>query len=192
MSALTAATTILALSTAAHLLVTFGLVRRLRLHTDLLNHLTQNTSHLLPDHSPLPAFTAPTTDGTTISHTRLRHPAALALLAVDCPHCQTSLPAFTAYIRSAGYARDQVLAVVTAGDHTAPTARQDMLDALAPLATVVCEPATGGTITTALKVQAFPTFYLTHPDATLAAGTHTVRDLPPTTPQTPARPDPTK
>ncbi|MFB7175722.1 redoxin domain-containing protein [Streptomyces sp. NPDC056254] len=177
MSALAAAITILAISTIAHLFITFGLVRRLRLHTELLNQLTQDNSDLLPENSPLPPFTADTIDGGTISHSELRHPGVLALLAVDCPHCRTNLPDFITYVHKNGYARDQVLAVVTINDQTDATARQHMLDALAPVATVVCESSAGGAITTALQVQAFPAFYLTHPDATLATGAHTVHNL---------------
>lgn len=81
----------------------------------------------------------------------------------------TNLSDFLAYIHGAGYPRENVLAVVTTNDHTDPTARDSMLNALTPTATVVCEPATTGTITTAFNTQAFPAFYLTNTHATLTA-----------------------
>ncbi|MFF7023360.1 hypothetical protein ACFY97_20485 [Streptomyces klenkii] len=178
MSVLAALCIVLALATAGHLLVTFGLVRRLRAHTDLLDQLTNNTDRLLPPGTPVPSFTTRTTDGDPLTQADLRHPAAVALLAVDCPHCRTNLPDFVAYVQGAGYSRDHVLAVVTTAEHTDPAARRDMLDALAPVATVVCEDAATGTVTGAFGAQAFPSFYLTHADATLTTGSHAVRRLP--------------
>ncbi|MFI6048443.1 hypothetical protein ACIA8C_43020 [Nocardia sp. NPDC051321] len=185
MSILIAVTTILAIATAAHLVVTLGLVRRLRAHTDLLAQLADNTDRLLPTGTPIPAFTAQTVDGDVIDQTNLRHPAAVALLAVDCPHCRTNLPEFVAYIHGAGYPRERVLAVVTTNERTDPTARQDMLDILTPVATVVCETSTDGTVTTSFDAQAFPAFYLTGANATITSGTHAVRKLPNTATSTP-------
>ncbi len=179
MSVWAAFTIVLSVVTIGHLLITLGLVRRLRTHTDLLNRLADNSDRLLPEGTPIPAFTARTTDGRTITQAYLRHPAAVALLAVDCPHCRTNLPDFVAYVRSAGHARDRVPAVVAAGERTDPAARQDMLDALAPVATLVSEAVgTPGAVAAAFGAQAFPVFYLMRPDATIAMGTHTVRNLP--------------
>ena len=186
MSVLAAVTAVLAVATAFHLLITYGLVRRLRAHTDLLAVLTAGASRLLPAGTPIPAFTAETTGGDTITQASLWHPAAVALLAVDCPHCRTNLPDFIAYAHGGGYAPAQILAVVTSGEHTDPAARDTMVGALTPHAAVVCEPSQGGTITTALSIQAFPTFYLTSADATLTAGAHAVSQLPGTTTRTPA------
>ncbi|MGW7440877.1 TlpA disulfide reductase family protein [Streptomyces sp. NPDC054849] len=161
-----------------HLLVTFGLVRRLRAHTDLLDQLAGESDRVLPAGTPIPSFTAQTTGGDTITEAGLRHPAAVALLAVDCPHCRTNLPEFVAYVRGGGFPRDGVLAVVADSERTDDTARQDMLDALGPVATVVCESGMRGPVATAFDVQGFPVFYLTGPDGTIATGHHAVRRLP--------------
>ncbi|MFI5784039.1 hypothetical protein [Nocardia sp. NPDC051570] len=181
MNILIALVIILAVITAGHLAITLGLIRRLRAHTDLLDQLADTTDMLLPTGTPTPAFTTGTLDGAAITQADLRHPAAIALLAVDCPHCRVNLPEFVAYVRGAGFPRDQVLAVVTVDENTDPTARRDMLDALTPVATVVCEPAADGAVTTAFDNQAFPAFYLTGPDATITTGSHAVRKLPNTT-----------
>ncbi|MFI5783723.1 hypothetical protein [Nocardia sp. NPDC051570] len=181
MNILIALTIVLAVTTGGHLMITLGLVRRLRAHTDLLDQLTDNTDRLLSVGTTVPAFTARTVDGDTTTGANLRHPAAVALLAVDCPHCRTNLPEFVAYIQGAGLPRDHVLAVVTTNEHTDPAARHDMLDALAPVATVVCENGTDSGVATAFDAQAFPTFYLTDPDAVITSATHAVRKLPNTT-----------
>ncbi|MFD7233922.1 redoxin domain-containing protein [Streptomyces syringium] len=181
MSVLAALTIVLTVASAAHLLVTFGLVRRLRAHTDLLRQLAGSNDRLLPPGTALPAFAGRTTDGSTVTEASLQHPAAVALLAVNCPHCRTNLPDFVAYVQGAGYPREQVLAVVATDERTDPAAHKEMLDALAPVATLVSESGTQGTVAAAFGTQAFPTFYLTRPDATLAVGSHAVRGLPDTT-----------
>ncbi|MER5418139.1 hypothetical protein [Streptomyces virginiae] len=169
---------VLTVVTVGHLLVSYGLVRRLRAHTNLLDELTGDSGRLLPAGTPFPAFTAPTTGGHMFTGAGLQHPAAVALLAVDCPHCRTNLPEFVAYVRAGGYSRERVLAVVADTERTDRRARQDMLDALEPVATVISESGTGGPVTTAFDVQGFPSFYLTRSDGTITAGCHAVRKLP--------------
>jgi hypothetical protein len=182
MTITTSLTVVLSIITVLHLLITFGLVRRLRVHTDLLNQLLDDTKRTLPTGTPIPAFTASTVDDVPLSDSDLAHPAAIALLAVNCPHCRTNLPDFVAYVRSAGYPRDHVLAVVTTSDGiTDPADRDTMIDALTPVATVICETGPRGPVAEAFQTQGFPTFYLTDTHAAISASSHAVRQLPDTT-----------
>jgi hypothetical protein len=160
------------------LLVTVGLVRRLRVHSDLLAGLVESGEKLLAVGTAMPTFSTTATDGTTVDSHLLAGPAAVALMAVDCPHCRTNLPEFVAYVRGAGYPRERVLAVVAVREGTDGVAAAEMLDSLASAATVVREPVVGGIVTKAFGVQAYPSFYLTGPDSTVTAGAHTVRKLP--------------
>jgi hypothetical protein len=162
--------------------VTVGLARRLRAHSDLLAGLLEGNDKLLPVGSAVPAFSTSATDGTLVDNRGLRGPAAVALMAVDCPHCRTNLPEFVAYVRGAGYRREQALAVVAVRDTTDDAAATEMVESLSSAATVVREPATGGAVTEAFTVQAYPSFYLVGADGTLTAGAHSVRKLPNTAP----------
>ncbi|QIS15136.1 redoxin domain-containing protein [Nocardia arthritidis] len=175
---------VLSIITALNLLVTYGLVRRIRVHSDLLEELVgATTARALPVGTPIPAFTTHAIDGSRLADTDLRHPAAIALFAVDCPHCRTNLPDFIAYIQGAGYARDHVLAMVTTRDATDP-----MVEMLTPTTTLVCEPNSEGAVATAFGIQAYPTFYLTDDNGVITAATHAVRQLPNTTKPDLARP----
>ncbi|QIS20687.1 hypothetical protein [Nocardia terpenica] len=187
MSISTAYIAVLTIIVVFQLLVTYGLVRRLRVHTDLLNELIDENTLALAPGTPIPAFATHTTDGAALTDRDVRHPAAIALLEVDCPHCRTNLPDFLAYVRGAGFARENVLAVVATRDSTDPAERDAMLETLSAAATLVCESGEDAVIGTALNAQAYPTFYLTDADATITRAVHAVRRLPNTTAATPSR-----
>lgn len=179
MNITTSVTVVLSIIVVLQLLITLGLARRLRVHTDLLNELIDHRARALPAGTATPAFTARTTTGRSFGDADLHHPAAIALLAVDCPHCRTNLPDFVTYVRAAGYPIDQVLAVVSSGDSTDPADRDAIIDALEPVATVISENTIGAdTVSTAFDAQAFPTFYLTGHDARVIAGVNAVGKLP--------------
>jgi hypothetical protein len=160
------------------LVVVIGLARRLRAHSDLLAGLVESGETLLAVGTAVPEFSTAATDGTRLDHGWLAGPAAVALLAVDCPHCRTNLPEFVAYVRGAGYPRERVLAVVAVRAGTDDGAAAEMLDALAAVATVVREPVPGGDVTDAFEVKGYPSFYLIGPDQTVTAAAHAVRRLP--------------
>ena len=177
MAVVVASLVLLAVVSGFNLLLTFGLVRRLKAHTTLLSLLV-DTDKLLPVGGSIPEFSATTPDGAPFDRDRLDGPAALAFLSVDCPHCRTSLPEFVAYVQGGNYPPEKVLAVVCADDDAASLGAADMVAALAPVANLVREPLAGGPVSQAFGVQVFPTFYLTGPGGVLAAGAHAVRNLP--------------
>lgn len=173
---LVAVITLLALVTLFDLVVTVGLVRRLRAHSDLLAGLAGGGSEMLAAGTAVPEFSGESIDGLLVDREWLSGPAAVAFLAVDCPHCQTNLPEFVAYVRGGGYTREAVLAVIAYHGQDSPAA-DDMVSVLAPVATVVRE-ISGGAIAAAFSVRGFPTFYLVGVEGTLTAAAHAVRGLP--------------
>lgn len=176
MGYLVAAVVLVGLVVLFDVVVTVGLVRRLRAHSDLLAELVDSAG-LLAVGTRVPEFSGESVDEVPVDRRSLSGPAAVAFWSVDCPHCQTNLPQFVAYVRGGAYPRERVLAVV-AHDGSDSSAMDDMIGVLAPVATVAREALADGRITAAFSVRGFPTFYLVGADGTVTAAAHAVRALP--------------
>jgi hypothetical protein len=148
------------------LLLTFGVIRRLREHTTILSAL-RRPNDLPQGLSPgeLPAgFSATTMDGEQVNGTAGMR--LVAFFAAWCSVCPGTVPPFLDYLRGNGIARDRVLAVLIDGDGEPPP----YLAQLAAVARVSIEPSDGA-LSAAFKVPAFPTFVLLDADgAVLASG----------------------
>jgi hypothetical protein len=145
------------------LLLTFGVIRRLREHTDIITaarNPTRQASALSAGELP-GAFSAVTIDGAPVSGA-----AGLQLVAVfssSCSVCPERVSPFADYLDAHGVRRDSVLAV-SVGPGSAPAPY------LAELAEVaqICVEAEGGEITEAFKVTGFPAFFLLNADGAVA------------------------
>jgi hypothetical protein len=177
MGVMTAAVVFLAVGFGLHVFVTYGLVRRLRVHTEMLTTLSEGGAGLLRVGTVLPEFTAETVDNIQITRDDLGYPGAVALLAVNCRHCRTNLPHFLNYLNTARYSRDHVLAVVVTKENTDPQERDTMLTALQTVAMTICTTSADQLVQN-FDATAFPAFYLTGSDATITAADHAVRKLP--------------
>jgi hypothetical protein len=155
MAVLTAAVIVVGALCLVDLLLTFGIVRRLREHTALLS------SHQLPDVSvsdlgvgEVPgSFEAEGTDGQP-----LEGPAGwrmVAFFSSSCSICPTRAPLFADYVRTSHAERDTVLAVVvkSAGE---PVPYLDLLAAVAH----VCLQPDDGQLSNAFGVTGYPAFCL--------------------------------
>jgi hypothetical protein len=153
---LTAAVVVVGVIAAVDLLLTFGVIRRLREHTELIGSGGGRTSAptmVEPGRSIAP-FDTTTTDGAAVSRDGLSGTTLIGVFQVGCAPCTEQLPKF---VESAGAfpgGREQVLAVVAAQDRNAAAA---YVDELARVATVVHETP-GGPLLTALGVSGFPAF----------------------------------
>lgn len=143
-----------------NLLLTFGVIRRLRLHTAQLEKLGSGGEGLVDDAMPSPGdtvgkFTATTVDGEPVSLDRLVGQTLIAFFAQGCDVCEETIPAFVDYAQSFPGGRRQVLAVVSgvAAEVT------EMINDLDPVARVVVEEHTGP-VTEAFAMRAFPVFCL--------------------------------
>jgi hypothetical protein len=146
-----------------NLLLTFGVIRRLREHTAILASIggSEDVFGLQAGQSP-GAFSAVTIAGNTVSNaSSLR---MIAFLASFCSVCPERVPSFVEYVISHQIGRDSVLAVV-AGDITGPPV---YLDRLAGVAQVCFEPV-GGEVGRAFGVRGFPVFALLDASGTLIA-----------------------
>ncbi len=166
MSILVVAVVIVGVLCLTDLLLTFGIIRRLREHTALLSeqgHADLPVTGLAVGEVPEP-FAVPTTEE------RLQTgPAGLRLVAFfssSCSICPKRVPSFTDYVLANGIHRNDVLAVVLgAADEPAP-----YLDQLTTVAQTRLEPE-NGELARAFKVSGYPAFCLLDPDgAVLASG----------------------
>lgn len=142
------------------LVLTLGVVRRLREQTKLIDALYEavGTGVLAGAGDGLPVgevvgdFDATTVDGARVTRDLLPEATVVAFLSPDCQGCHEQLPEVAAW--AADQDRSRVLAVVDgrSGDPA------HLVTTLSPVAQVVVEAAPSG-IANAFRVQSFPTFF---------------------------------
>lgn len=172
MPVLTAAVVAVAVLCLVDLLLTFGVIRRLREHTTLLSSRGGETTvmSLIAGETPGP-FAAVTTDGKQTTG-----PAGFrvaAFFSSSCSICPRRVPAFVDYLRANHVAHDAVLAVILAGaDESVP-----YLDRLAEVARV-CVQSADGELASAFKVVGYPAFCLLDVDGAVQAISYDPAELP--------------
>lgn len=174
--ALSAALVLVGLISLLNLLLTLGLVRRMR-------ELESRPAATAPRPSgfvagPGTAVGPRATVDVTGRPVPLPDPASLTVIgffATDCPSCADSMPGFLT--RAAGAGPDRAIAVVTG-------ARDDedrYVRRLAPTVPVVADQA-ADELAAAFRVRAYPAFVLLGPDGTVRASGLSLDDLPVTVP----------
>jgi hypothetical protein len=155
------------------LLLTFGVIRRLREHTAMLarfqsggDRVTGMTAGGTPE-----AFTATDSEGAV-----MQGPPGLSVVAffsASCSVCPKRVPAFVDYVREHPVGRNGVLAVVVAQ-------ASDSVPYLADLAEVarVCAELPDGPIGQAFAVQAFPAFFVLDAGGTVRGSSYDPAALP--------------
>jgi hypothetical protein len=136
------------------LVLTLGVIRRLREHTKLLSvgYGASPALGALAVGATVDAFSATTVTGDAIDGDRLGDDTLIAFFSPTCAPCADLLPKFVGHAVSSGQDRDAVLAVVV-GD---PGEAAKYLSELQPVAHVVTEPS-DGPLSTTFQVTAFPT-----------------------------------
>jgi thiol-disulfide isomerase/thioredoxin len=156
-----------------NLLLTFGVVRRLREHAELL----AGTPRPVDNDSPVPVgsvvgeFSVTTADGEVVTRDSLDGGTVVGFFSPGCGPCEELLPRFVEYAASEAV---RVVAVVAAPDMQAG----EMAAQLAPVARVVVEGAFGGPVSTAFGVRGYPALCVVDGDGTVIAGGSTMDALP--------------
>jgi len=154
-----------------NLLVTLGVIRRLR-ELEPLAHAAGD-EQTQPGHGPIPApgypvgqFTTRTTAGELVSREDLLDARTLvAFFSVGCPPCVQALPRFVAHAAAAGSPHG-VLAVVRGGGADAA----GFVEPLEQVARVVVEDGRGrGPVSAAFGVTGSPAYCLVDGSGTLQA-----------------------
>src|SRR5262245_52970288 len=96
------------------LVLTLGVVRRLRRHTELISNLSSGgwqPGAILADGKTAGPFEAVATTGEPVSRDRLSGRTLVGAFAPTCTACEEKLPAFVDFATAFSGGRDQVIAV---------------------------------------------------------------------------------
>ncbi|GAA3758799.1 TlpA family protein [Plantactinospora mayteni] len=175
---------VLTILTLLNLLLTFGVIRKLREHTQELAAARPVVT--LPVGAQVPDFTASTAGGDVVSIASLRASGGLvAFLAPDCSGCKEQLPSVRAALAEALDTPMAVLVVLTRlrpepDRDRADRERAELVAALGvhdTRAAIVHEPLDGA-LQSAFQVAAFPAFYLVDTDDRVAGVSNNASQLP--------------
>lgn len=140
-----AALVLLGLLCLVNLLLTVGILRRMRAQAAT----GSGSLFALRPGSDIGEFAATTTDGEPVTAATLN--GTVGFFSADCPACHDTLPDFLAHAREQG--RDRVLAVVGGDD-------ADTVRALAEVARVVPADLDGGPVAAAFRNTWTPALYV--------------------------------
>ena len=172
MAYLAAAVVVVGVLCLLDLLLTFGVIRRLREHEEKINRsapLAVPPPTGLTPAERVGAFTVVTTGGELVSGAAGLQGAAF--FSTSCSVCPERVGPFAAYLAGHRVARDSVLAVVV-GPGVPP-----YLDRLAGVARV-CVEQDDGEVGKAFKIQGFPAFCLLDADGTVVTSGYDPAMLP--------------
>jgi hypothetical protein len=156
---LAAAVAIVGAVAVLNLLLTFGVIRRLREHSDLLAGgagASRGAPTMTAVGESIAPFTATAVDGSLVSLDRFAGLTLVGAFAPGCEACEERLPVFVKHASSFPGGRQSVLALVVASDDVGAA---PYVDALADIAVVVQEDR-HGPVSAALGVTGYPTFAL--------------------------------
>jgi hypothetical protein len=144
-----AAIGVVGLLCSLNLLLTLGIIRRLREHTEQLADKSPGVDVMLPVGSTVGEFAARTTDGEYVSRQSLSGETVVAFFSPGCAPCEELLPRFVDHVVDA---RNDVLAVIVGPEAEAA----EMVTRLRPVAPVVLEGPNSGQVSAAFGVGGFP------------------------------------
>jgi hypothetical protein len=144
---------------ALDLVLTLGVIRRLREHTELLSNQSGVGDRVAGPGERVGEFTTLTVDGELVDPATLTGQTLVGFFSPSCKPCQEMVPKFVAYARAMPGGREQVLATVVG--NTAAAA--DFVEVLSPVARVVVETA-DGPVGAAFQVRALPAVVMVQPD----------------------------
>lgn len=158
------------------LLLTFGVIRRLREHTALLTKQATATtaplSVMLQPHDRVAPFEVIADDGGTLSRESLAGNSLVGFFSHDCDACVERMPTFISLAGSAAWRREQVVAVMIGDGAGADRARAR----LAQVARVV-DQKHSTVMTRAFGVVAFPAFCVIDESGTVLTSGFATEDL---------------
>jgi hypothetical protein len=163
--------------TLLNLLLTFGVIRRLREHTELISARGESVSpDLMLGVGDSPGgFSAVATDGTAVSREGLVAGQFVGFFSPNCDPCAEMAPRFVDRAATLPGGRSQALAVVVGGaDEVA-----EMVALLEPVARVVVEDSLGaGSVAGAFGVRGVPAICELDGDGVVTAAGFDVVELP--------------
>lgn len=151
----TALLTLVGLLCVLNLILTFGVIRRLRSHSELLSGKSQTMTApgdgMLPVGRSPAAFEATTTTGQTMSSAEITGTTLLGFFSPECSMCRKVAPEFAAHVASLPERERRAFAVVV-GDKDET---RELVASLGETIPIVLEPS-GGVVSSAYEVRGFP------------------------------------
>lgn len=136
------------------LILTVGVIKRLREHTDLLSERGGGRMSLGPG-DEVGEFSVASVEGEPVQAAMIESETVVAFFSPTCGPCKEKLPKFVEYARGVPRGREQVLAVVTSDTPEDAQAAAPSVAALAPVARVVTGQD-AEVLASACKVRGFP------------------------------------
>ncbi|WP_242882798.1 TlpA family protein disulfide reductase [Actinomadura litoris] len=158
-SVLMGTTLVLGTLVILNLVISVGVIQRLRVHTELLAHLRGESPTLRPGQSIGP-FETVSTRGEVISDEMIKSESVIGFFSPGCVPCKERLPDFLEFSHEMRGVQQHSIAVVVGAEDEAA----DLLSTIGDGSTVVLEEG-GGPFTNACQVKAFPTFLMVDRDA---------------------------
>jgi thiol-disulfide isomerase/thioredoxin len=168
MGIVVAALIVVGMVAALNLLLTFGVIRRLREHTELLSEGASGGggfTTMLAAGETVGPFTATTADGRSVSREVIEGATLFAAFSVGCEACVEKLPTFVELAASHPGGAERVLVVVVGSDDEAAA---PFVSELSLLAAVVRE-GNQGPVAAAFGVTGFPAFAVVDPGGVVRA-----------------------
>ncbi|SDQ71070.1 TlpA family protein disulfide reductase [Thermostaphylospora chromogena] len=152
MAILSAITALLTISVVFNLLLTIGVIKRLREHTGLIEEMQgRRMDPGLSVGDEIGEFDEVSLQGDRLTPETIgERDTIVAFFSTDCHPCKEKVPSFVEFVRNQGLNPRDVLAVVV-GDEAQPFTSQ-----LLPVARVATEEINGA-ISRAFRVRFFPT-----------------------------------
>ncbi|MFF3443783.1 hypothetical protein [Streptosporangium sp. NPDC002721] len=163
---LAAAVVLLGVLCLLNLLLTIGILRRMR-EQAVSAERSAGSLFVLGPGSSIGEFSAVTTSGEPVSHDTLA--GVVGFFSADCEACHELLPRFVEHARKLG--RENVLAVLGGGDEAA-------VEALGQVARVVVADLDGGPVARAFRNTWTPALYLIGDDHRVVATGARMEELP--------------
>ncbi|MET8946034.1 hypothetical protein ABZX30_21215 [Streptomyces sp. NPDC004542] len=149
---------------ALDLILTLGVVKRLREHTEMLAASgTAVDTYTINVGASVGEFDAVTVDGERVTQ-RVTDETLVAFFSPTCGPCRDKLPRFVEHVSGGRFPRDRVLVTLVGN----PEESASFIERLRPVALVVSERSDGD-LATAFQVKAFPAVLKVAPDG--AGGT---------------------
>ncbi|MGK5545642.1 TlpA disulfide reductase family protein [Streptomyces sp. URMC 127] len=160
MGVLAAAIVLVGLVCTLDLVLTLGVVKRLREHTEELARLNGvGKAPVIAVGEAVGDFLATTVDGESLTDDSLTGDTLVAFFSPTCEPCKAKMPKFVEYARALPGGRNQVVATVV-GDAEEAAA---FVHELSPVARVVVEGHEGA-LSRAFRAEAYPTVLRAAPD----------------------------
>lgn len=139
-----------------NLLLTVGVIRRLREHTTQLAEVSGSSfpgGPVVGD--PIEEFTTAAVDETPVALADLDSYSLVSVMSPGCGPCEEKLPKLVSMLEDGSLPKKGVLAVIAGSEEDAVP----MVTALKDLAVVVREEPVSGTVQSAVGIRAFPTMF---------------------------------